>query len=81
MHGATIFKHERWGIVKRVQEAHANLGGSFPISYVNSWHCHPKLIDAIADRIQAALEKFPAPVRADVPIIFTAHSLPNASST
>lgn len=62
--------------VKRVQEAHANLGGSFPISYVNSWHCHPKLIDAIADRIQAALEKFPAPVRADVPIIFTAHSLP-----
>ena len=62
--------------VKKVQEAQESLGGSFPISYVNSWHRHPKLIEAIADRIQTALAKFPAAVRAEVPIIFTAHSLP-----
>lgn len=62
--------------VQKVQDAHATMGGSFPISYVKSWHRHPKLIEAIAARIQAARTKFPADVRDAVPIVFTAHSLP-----
>ena len=62
--------------IKKVEEARVVLGGGFPISYVQSWHRHPGLVKAIADNIMAALPKFPAEVRTRVPIIFTAHSLP-----
>lgn len=62
--------------MKKVEEARAALGGEFPISYVRSWHDHPRLIAAIAENIAAALEKFPAEVRGHVPVLFTAHSLP-----
>lgn len=61
---------------KKVEEARAALGGDFPISFVQSWHAHPGLIQALADRIAAGLEKFPADIRAQVPVLFTAHSLP-----
>lgn len=62
--------------VKRVEEARAAVGGEFPISYVESWYRHPGLICAIAENIGQALQKFTAEVRSRVPIIFTAHSLP-----
>jgi protoporphyrin/coproporphyrin ferrochelatase len=62
--------------IKKVEEARAALGGAFPISYVESWHRHPGLIQAIVENIRHAVEKFPADVRPTVPIIFTAHSLP-----
>ncbi len=62
--------------IKKVEEARQALGGDFPITYVESWHRHPGLIGAIAEHIVQALERFPAEVRARVPIIFTAHSLP-----
>lgn len=62
--------------IKKVEEARAQLGGDFPVSYVQSWHRHAGLVKAIAEHITAALQTFPADVRADVPIIFTAHSLP-----
>jgi ferrochelatase len=62
--------------IKKVEEAKAELGGDFPVSFVRSWHEHPKLIEAIAGHITAALQKFPADVRGRVPVLFTAHSLP-----
>jgi len=62
--------------VKKVEEARAALGGVFPISYVESWYRHPGLIHAIVNNIQRALEKFPTDIRSTVPLIFTAHSLP-----
>lgn len=62
--------------IKKVEEARAAAGGEFPVSYVQSWHEHPRLIAAIADNITAALQKFPADLRSRVPILFTAHSLP-----
>jgi ferrochelatase len=62
--------------IKKVEEARQALGGDFPITYVESWHRHPGLIGAIAEHIVQALARFPAEVRARVPIIFTAHSLP-----
>ena len=62
--------------VNKVEEARAALGGAFPISYVESWYRHPGLIQAIVENIRHALETFPADVRSTVPIIFTAHSLP-----
>ncbi len=62
--------------IKKVEEARATLGGDFPVSYVQSWHRHPRLIKAIADNIQLGLQQFAPEVRGRVPIIFTAHSLP-----
>ncbi len=62
--------------IQKVEEARTALGGTFPISYVKSWHRHPLLVRAIAENIAISLEKFPAEVRARVPILFTAHSLP-----
>lgn len=62
--------------VKKVEEARAELGGEFPVTYVQSWHRHPGLITALADNVAAGLRKFPAEIRGRVPILFTAHSLP-----
>ena len=62
--------------VKKVEEARAALGGDFPVSYVQSWHRHPGLIEALAENVAAGLALFPADARAQVPVLFTAHSLP-----
>jgi len=62
--------------VKKLEEARGALGGEFPVSFVRSWHRHPGLVQAIADNVQAGLLKFPAGIRTKVPILFTAHSLP-----
>ncbi len=57
---------------KKIEEADS------PINFlrVEDWHLRDGYLDALADRVRAALQCFPAEVRADVPIIFTAHSLP-----
>lgn len=57
---------------KKVDEAAETLD----IAPIERWHLLPGYLDALAGRVRAALERFPAEVRADVPIIFTAHSLP-----
>ena len=57
---------------KRVNEA----GAPIEIARIERWHLLPGYLDALAERVHAALEKFPADVRATVPVIFTAHSLP-----
>ncbi len=62
--------------IKKVEEARAELGGDFPMTFVKSWNRHPLLVKAIAENVSAALQKFPADVRGRVPIVFTAHSLP-----
>ncbi|MCI0427205.1 MAG: ferrochelatase [Nitrospiraceae bacterium] len=61
---------------KKVEEARLALQSTCPVSYVESWHRHPGLIAAIVENIHQALLKFPADVRATVPVLFTAHSLP-----
>ncbi|HET6823721.1 MAG TPA: ferrochelatase [Anaerolineales bacterium] len=46
------------------------------IAPIYDWHLLPEYLNALTDRVQAALERFSESVRADVPVIFTAHSLP-----
>jgi ferrochelatase len=60
----------------KVEEARVALQNTCPISYVGSWHKHSKLIAAIARNVRQALLKFPPGMRAAVPVLFTAHSLP-----
>jgi len=61
---------------KKVEEARSALGSGCPVSYVGRWNRHPKLVAAIVERIIEGLLKFPSDVRATVPVLFTAHSLP-----
>ena len=46
------------------------------IAKIHDWHLLPEYLDALVYRVRTALERFPESVRADVPVIFTAHSLP-----
>ncbi len=46
------------------------------VAPIKDWHLLPGYIDALASRVRAALERFPAEVRRDVRVIFSAHSLP-----
>jgi len=49
-----------------------------PIHLAGAWSDRPAFIDALASRLTAALGRFPAETREQVPIIFTAHSVPLA---
>jgi protoporphyrin/coproporphyrin ferrochelatase len=46
------------------------------IARIYDWHLLPEYLDALVDRVRAALERFPEAIRAEIPVIFTAHSLP-----
>ena len=56
----------------KIEEADSDM----QIAKIHAWHLLPAYLDALVDRVRAALERFPEDVRADVPVIFTAHSLP-----
>ncbi len=62
--------------IKKVEEALAEVGGGLDMTYVESYHLQPLYLQALAQRVQEARQRFPETVRASVPVIFTAHSLP-----
>lgn len=47
------------------------------IDFIDSWHDHPRLIDAFAERLQDALAK----VGRGTMVVFTAHSVPSRTLT
>lgn len=57
---------------KRVADAEPAIA----FSHIDQWNLLSGYLDAVTDRIGAALARFPAAERAKVPVIFTAHSLP-----
>jgi ferrochelatase len=57
-------------VQKYVDEARRALPAGVAFDAVQSYHLHPKLIDAFAERLRAAIPK------PDELVIFTAHSLP-----
>lgn len=61
---------------KKVEEARIELRDPTELTYVGSWNRHPRLIAAIVDNIRKGLLAFPADARTSVPVLFTAHSLP-----
>lgn len=50
--------------------------GALAIAPVREWHLLPGFLVALEDRIAEALDRFPEPQRDAVPLLFTAHSLP-----
>ena len=61
---------------QRVQEAQKELGVEIPVTFVESWNREPCLIEAFAEKLREAMIAFPPLESGSVPIIFTAHSLP-----
>jgi ferrochelatase len=57
---------------KKIEDANSGM----LLAKIHDWHLLPEYLDSLADRVRVALERFPESVRADVPVIFTAHSLP-----
>ena len=51
-------------------------GSPVEVARIDRWHLLPGYIHSVAERVNKALERFPPAVRASVPIVFTAHSLP-----
>lgn len=49
---------------------------SFAYQFVDNWHDHPLLIQAFAERFEAGWRKACSEAGARVPVIFTAHSVP-----
>ena len=52
----------------------------FAIDFVESWHDHPLLIQAFAERLREGLQRASGEMGASVPVIFTAHSVPERTS-
>jgi len=59
-----------------VDEAQAQLAEPIAIRFVESWQAHPLFRKLIAGRIAEGLAQFPAGVRDQVLVLFSAHSLP-----
>lgn len=61
--------------IKRAREAAEAEG--IRSAYVESYHLHPKLIEALAVRVRSALQRFGGPEeQRRVKVLFSAHSLP-----
>ena len=55
----------------------SNQGPTFAVDFVESWHDHPLLIRAFAERLRAGLDRARRQAQMQqIPIIFTAHSVP-----
>ncbi len=57
---------------QKVQEAAAPI----EVAHIDNWHLHPGYLEALVERVRAALERFPEAERDQVRVVFTAHSLP-----
>ncbi len=62
--------------IEAAETARRHLPTPLTMHYVERWGEHPLLLDALADRLRAALAILPEPERSRTHVIFTAHSLP-----
>ena len=61
-----------------IQRARDGVGETAPeIDKLRVFYNHPGFIGPMIERVQAALEEFPAGRREDVKVVYTAHSLPS----
>lgn len=62
------------GLYRRALESKGAL--PFTVDFVESWHDHPLLVRAFAEKLRAGHERACRDMGAKVPVIFTAHSVP-----
>jgi protoporphyrin/coproporphyrin ferrochelatase len=65
------------GYVRTLEDAVDDLHrDDLELKIATDWHMQPYFLQALAERIQQALERFPEDVRERVPVLLTAHSMP-----
>jgi len=65
------------GYIRTLEEAVANLHrADLELKIARDWHLQPFFLQAIAERVQQALDRFPPGIRERVPVLLTAHSMP-----
>lgn len=64
---------------KAVAAAIAGLSPELQVDFIESWHDQPELIAAFAERVSTALSQVEREAGGPVPVIFTAHSVPEKS--
>src|SRR5256714_9427469 len=65
------------GYVRTLEDAVANLHyENLELKIAQDWHLQPYFLQALAQRVQQALDRFPPDVRERVPVLLTAHSMP-----
>jgi len=60
-------------LTKAVQDLHRS---ELQLNISRDWHMQPYFLQALAERVQEALNRFPPDVRERVPVLLTAHSMP-----
>ncbi len=65
------------GYVRTLEEAVASLQrDDLTLTISRDWHMQPYFLQALAERVRQALDRFPSAVRERVPVLLTAHSMP-----
>ncbi len=62
----------RQRLVEAIEVAAANI----QVEFIENWHDHPKLIEALAEKAREGLAKTEEQAEGPVPVILTAHSVP-----
>jgi protoporphyrin/coproporphyrin ferrochelatase len=61
---------------KYLRDAVAQVKPGLAVDFLESWHDHPGLIEAFRERVAAAFERAKQETGGSIPVIFTAHSVP-----
>jgi ferrochelatase len=65
------------GYVRTLQDAASGLQrDDLQLKIAGDWHLQPLFLQALAERVQQALNRFPPDVRERMPVLLTAHSMP-----
>ncbi|HLW01989.1 MAG TPA: ferrochelatase [Ktedonobacterales bacterium] len=65
------------GYVRTLQQAVGELHrDDLTLKIAEDWHLQPFFLQALAERVQRALDRFPPEVSERVPVLLTAHSMP-----
>jgi len=60
----------------KIADGLAMAHGAIDFAHIDSYHTAPPYIEALTNRVQEGLARWPAEERADVHVVFSAHSLP-----
>src|SRR3990167_3730832 len=69
------------GYINALNEARTELNTNIGVSFINNWHTHPLFLKAVAEKIKKGISYFKDINKADIQIIFSAHSLPEKDDT
>jgi ferrochelatase len=66
------------GYGRKLEAARREMPRDVPMTIAGTWHTLPSFIEALVERVRRALDRLPVEAREGVPVILTAHSLPES---